>query len=129
MAHRGYSFGKAIVGNLIIIITALVVFVFIFNFLFSSNTTPKPAAAMVQDKSSSAREVCKQFIEKSGYRVTEWGESWNWTTTNNNDGTWSVVMRFVGMPPGGGLTNMTVVCITKNAGGDQWALDTLGRMQ
>lgn len=75
-----------------------------------------------------AREVCKQFITRSGYSVKEWGESWNWTTTDNKDGSWSVGARFDGMPPGGVMRNLYVNCIAKQAG-DKWVLEKLTRLQ
>lgn len=76
-----------------------------------------------------AREACRQFIERSGYHVQEWGEYWNWTTIDNRDGTWSVGARFVGMPPGGGLRNLYVTCIAKKQSEDRWALEKLSQMQ
>lgn len=77
---------------------------------------------------SSAREVCKQFIVRSGYSVPEWGESWNWTTIDNKDGSWSVGARFNGMPPGGVMRNLYVTCIAKQSG-DKWSLEKLVRLQ
>lgn len=75
-----------------------------------------------------AREICKQFISKSGYSVRDWGEYWNWTTINNKDGSWSVGARFDGMPPGGGMRNLYVTCIAKQ-NGDKWTLEKLSRLQ
>lgn len=75
-----------------------------------------------------AREVCRQFIERSGYAVSDWGESWNWTTIDNKDGTWSVGARFIGMPPGGSAKNLYVTCVAKK-NGDSWRLESLTRMQ
>ncbi len=76
---------------------------------------------------SAAREVCKQFIEKSSYSVQDWGESWNWTAIDNKDGTWSVGAKFIGMPPGGGTKNLYVTCIAQK-NGDNWKLVKLSRM-
>lgn len=75
-----------------------------------------------------AREVCKQFIERSGYKVSDWGQSWNWTAIDNKDGSWSVGARFTGMPPGGRTTNLYVTCIAKKSG-DNWKLEKLSRLQ
>lgn len=137
MASKSYKFGKAIAGNLAIIGTALAVFAVIYSLWQAPQAAPKtsaqnkPQPTKTQDEGldAAAREICKQFIERSGYRAIDWGESWNWTTTDNKDGTWSVVSRFVGMPPGGTTQNMTLVCIPKKMAGDQWSLDTLSRMQ
>lgn len=82
-----------------------------------------------QGSPSVAREVCKQFIERSGYKVHDWGESWNWTTIHNNDESFSVGARFIGMPPGGGVTNLYVTCVAKKKSGDQWALEKLTRLR
>jgi hypothetical protein len=76
----------------------------------------------------SAREVCKQFIERSGYVVQDWGQYWNWTTVDNRDGTWSVGARFVGMPPGDVTRNVYITCIAQK-NGDNWKLEKLSRMQ
>jgi len=84
-------------------------------------------SASIYASAPAAREACKKLIEKSGYRVSDWGESWDWTTTDNKDGTWSVVARFIGMPPSGTTRNMAVVCTAKKSG-DQWALKALNRM-
>ena len=89
------------------------------------------STAIVQSAIASepeAREVCKQFISRSGYSVSDWGESWNWTTINNKDGTWSVGARFNGMPPGGVMRNLYVNCTAKK-NGDNWSLEKLTRMQ
>ena len=75
-----------------------------------------------------AREVCKQFLERSGYIAKDWGQYWNWTTIDNKDGSWSVGARFVGMPPGGGVTNLYVTCIAQKRG-DNWKLEKLSRLQ
>jgi hypothetical protein len=77
---------------------------------------------------AAAREICKQFITRSGYSVKDWGEYWNWTTINNRDGTWSVGARVNGLPPGGGLTNMYLTCTAKQSG-DQWMLEKITRIQ
>ena len=77
---------------------------------------------------SAARTVCKDFIERSGYRAQDWGEYWKWTTIDNKDGSWSVGARFVGMPPGGGSKNLYVTCIA-NKKGDNWKLERLVRIQ
>ena len=77
---------------------------------------------------SAAREVCRQFISKSGYSVSDWGQYWDWTTIDNRDGSWSVGARFDGMPPGGGRRALYVVCVAKKSG-DNWKLESLSRMQ
>lgn len=127
MASRFYNFGKVTAGNLIVILTALTVLYFIYSIGSAPMTPPKPTTG-VQDSAPAARESCRQFIERRGYHVQEWGEYWNWTTIDNRDGTWSVGARFVGMPPGGGSTNLYVTCVVKNAG-DQWSLENLSRLQ
>lgn len=86
------------------------------------------AATPAMASDAAAREVCKQFISRSGYSVKDWGESWNWKTIDNKDGTWSVGARFDGMPPGGGLRNLYVVCTSKKKG-DNWTLEGLNRLQ
>lgn len=77
---------------------------------------------------AAARNVCKQFLERSGYVAKDWGEYWNWTTIDNKDGTWSVGAKFVGMPPGGGSTSLYVTCIAKKRG-DNWSLEKLSRLR
>lgn len=77
---------------------------------------------------ASARYMCKEFIPKRGYVVQEWGETWNWTTIDNKDGTWSVGARIVGMPPGGGVKNMYLSCVLRQSG-DTWRLESLTRLQ
>jgi len=85
-------------------------------------------AGQVNASEAAAREVCRQFIERSGYTVKDWGQYWNWTTIDNKDGSWSVGARFTGLPPGGGLTNLYVTCIAQKRG-DNWKLEKLSRMQ
>lgn len=75
-----------------------------------------------------AREVCRQFITRSGYSVSDWGQYWDWTTIDNRDGSWSVGARFIGMPPGSGQRNLYVNCIAKKRG-DNWQLEKLTRLQ
>ncbi len=77
---------------------------------------------------AAARQMCKEFIPKKGYVVQEWGETWNWTTIDNKDGTWSVGARIVGMPPGRGMTNMYLSCVMRKSG-DNWRLESLSRLQ
>lgn len=84
----------------------------------------KDSEISVVSESSAAREACKQFIEKRGYAVSEWGETWNWTTVKHNDGSWSVGARFTGMPPGRGTTNIHLSCVASQYG-DQWRLVSL----
>lgn len=86
------------------------------------------STASVNASESAAREVCKQFIERSGYVVKDWGQSWNWTAIDNRDGSWSVGARFVGMAPGRGEANLYVTCIAQKRG-DNWKLEKLSRMQ
>lgn len=86
------------------------------------------AADMALASPESARYMCKEFIPKKGYVVREWGETWNWTTIDNKDGTWSVGARIVGMPPGGGVTNMYLSCVMRKSG-DNWRLESLSRLQ
>lgn len=85
------------------------------------------ASVVVQASAPAAREVCKQFIKRSGYAVQDWGESWNWTAIDNKDGTWSVGARFMGAPPGGSMRNLYVTCIARKRG-DDWTLENLSRM-
>jgi hypothetical protein len=82
----------------------------------------------VQASPAQAREACKQFVAQSGYTVQDWGQSWNWTVVDNADGSSSVGMRFVGMPPGGGVANLYVSCVTLG-NGSNWRLKTLTRLQ
>ncbi len=79
------------------------------------------------DPKPAARAACKQFIERSGYRVQDWGQSWEWTTVQNGDGTWSVGARFMGAAPGGVSRNLYVTCVMGNSG-DNWSLQSLSRM-
>lgn len=76
---------------------------------------------------AAAREACRQFLQRSGYVVKEWGEYWNWTTIDNKDGSWSVGARFMGAAPGGGVRNHYVTCVMKRSG-DNWQLEKLARM-
>jgi len=78
---------------------------------------------------ASARAICKQFIELRGYKVTDWGEYWKWTTIKNADGSYSVGARVVGYPPGGAQVQMYLSCVAKPNGGDQWQLESLSRLQ
>ena len=86
------------------------------------------AAGVTMASPASARYVCKDFIPKRGYVVHQWGETWNWTTIDNKDGTWSVGARIVGMSPGGGVTNMYLSCVVRKSG-DSWRLESLSRLQ
>lgn len=74
-----------------------------------------------------AREACKQFLTSRGYVVQDWGKSWDWTTIDNQDGSWSVGAKFFGAPPGGSPASVYVVCVA-NKKGDNWKLDKLSRM-
>ena len=85
-------------------------------------------AGNVQASPAAAREICRQFITRSGYVAQDWGEYWNWTTTDNKDGTWSVGARFMGAAPGGVVRNLYVNC-TATKRGDQWTLQKLTRLQ
>lgn len=86
------------------------------------------AAPAVASADPAAREACKQFIERSGYRAQSWGESWNWTTIDNKDGSWSVGARFMGAAPGGVVRNLYVTCVMER-NGDNWKLEKLARLQ
>lgn len=86
------------------------------------------ATGVTMASPASARYVCKDFIPKKGYVVQQWGETWSWTTIDNKDGTWSVGARIVGMPPGGGVTNMYLSCVVRKSG-DSWRLESLSRLQ
>ena len=97
---------------------------------WSSARQEPPAKEVAKGPSpSSAREVCKQFIERSGYKVQDWGNSWDWTTIDNKDGTWSVGARFMGAAPGGVVRNLYVTCIAAAQDSDNWKLVKLSRMQ
>lgn len=74
-----------------------------------------------------ARDICKQFITKRGYSVSDWGESWNWTAIQHSDGDWSVGARFIGMPPGRGTTNVQVTCVVSQTG-EKWTLKSLSSL-
>lgn len=76
---------------------------------------------------SSARYVCKDFLERSGYVARSWGPWHTWTTIDNKDGTWSVGAKFVGMPPGGQERSLYVTCVMRKQG-DNWSLVKLSRM-
>lgn len=89
--------------------------------------TKKDQETTVEAGAAAAREACKQFIEKRGYAVNDWGESWKWTTVKHTDGDWSVGARFIGMPPGRGTTNIYLSCVASQ-NGDQWTLVSLTPM-
>jgi hypothetical protein len=76
---------------------------------------------------SSARYVCKDFIERSGYNVQDWGQWPNWTAVDNRDGSWSVGAKFMGAAPGGAIRNLYVTCVMRK-NGDNWRLEKLARM-
>jgi hypothetical protein len=91
------------------------------------------AAAMLQFGASasadpdSASYMCKDFIERSGYVVSDWINWTTWTAIDNKDGSWSVGARFMGAAPGWVVRNLYVTCVmSKN--GDQWRLEKLSRM-
>ena len=93
--------------------------------LASGSGKPKPPA--VSDLGPSARAMCKDFLSRSGYRATEWGNTWEWTTIDNKDGIWSVGARFMGAAPGGVTRNLYVTCVMSNSG-DNWSVVSLSRM-
>ena len=72
--------------------------------------------------------MCKEFLTRSGYRADDWGQSWDWTTVRNSDGTYSVGARFMGAAPGGVVRNLYVTCVMSNSG-DNWRLQSLARLQ
>jgi len=108
-------------------ITLAVVFLYIVGLAACGPSKPsKPSAP--EDKSASARYVCRGFLERSGYSATEWGNAWEWTTVDNKDGTWSVGARFMGAAPGGQVRNLYVTCVAANSG-DNWSLVRLTRLK
>lgn len=112
------------------IAVALVFGLIVFSCTLKQETTEPPAAKAAPEPSDlkpAARASCKEFIERSGYRVQDWGQFWEWTVVQNGDGTWSVGARFMGAAPGGGVRNLYVTCVMGNSG-DHWSLRSLSKM-
>lgn len=100
----------------------------VYAVVSSSTTAPTSRPAAIVDPAPAARSVCRDFITRRGYNVSDWGQYWSWTTIDNKDGTWSVGARFMGAAPGDVVRNLYVTCTTRNEG-ENWQLVSLHRLQ
>lgn len=58
--------------------------------------SPSAKKAERADGSAAARAICKQFVERGLHDPSsaDWGNSWDWPTAKQSDGSWSVSMEY-----------------------------------
>lgn len=93
----------------------------------SSRSAP---AEPPRDLGASARHVCKEFTSKRLHDPdsADFGNSWEWATVDNNDGTWSVLVKVRATNGFGAKRQSQFTCIARFNGGDSWSLEKLSPM-
>lgn len=112
--------------SLVAIVLAAVFGLFVFK--ACSPSSPSPSAAAATERGAGARAACREFLIRTGYASTDWGEWSAWTRVENGDGTWSVGARFMGAAPGGVTRNQYVTCVMRLEA-DNWRLVTVSKLQ
>jgi len=117
--------GKALIGGSVVLVAAFFLAIMGAGSGSGRSAAVKPAEA--RDSGAAARAMCKQVITMRLHDEdsADWGQSWDWATTKDADGTWSVLAKYSAKNGFNATRSVATHCRMREDGGDRWNLVSL----